>query len=165
VNSRFHPNEAAKMKMRFALALIGLLLVSKASLGQTLYPVHGPQSGLTPPAVFEVKLTGALGGNFSVVLANGETFQGNWTTVTANSISARMPQGTVPSLPEPDLASAWDAIFGQGYYVASVLGERVGRVVATGSKGTVLQLEFINGRFGVGVDSNGNLYKMAWMAW
>jgi len=158
------------MLIRFATALgllsLCLFVTPTTARAQLLYPVRGPQAGRTPAAVFPVNLangSGALEGlNFFVTLAYGEKFFGNWKTVTADRVNAYSPQGSIPSLPQINLEFAWDAVYGQGFFVASVLGEKVSSVVATGEKGTVVQLEFdLDRRRGVGVDSNGNLYKMA----
>ena len=66
------------------------------------------------------------------------------------------------------LSTQWDAVYGQGYYVSTILGSQdVVQATATGDKGTVLQVEFHreqlgvpeDNHFGVAVDSKGNIYK------
>jgi hypothetical protein len=73
-----------------------------------------------------------------------------------------MTVGTSASYPpQLNLGFAWDAIYGQGYFVAHLLGQSCGHSVMTGSKGTVLQVEF-NFPRGVAIDNKGNLYKLVW---
>jgi hypothetical protein len=66
------------------------------------------------------------------------------------------------SLPQPNLAFAWDAVYGEGFFVAHILGNKFGQGVFTGNQGTVLQVESLDGRNGVAVDNKGNTYKMVW---
>ncbi|MGB6803488.1 MAG: hypothetical protein WBE31_14575, partial [Candidatus Sulfotelmatobacter sp.] len=71
------------------------------------------------------------------------------------------PAGQI-SLPQPNLAFAWDAVYGEGFFVAHILGNEFGQGVFTGNQGTVLQVETLDGRNGVAVDNKGNTYKMVW---
>jgi hypothetical protein len=64
-----------------------------------------------------------------------------------------------------DMGSAWDLVYGQGFYLAHVLGEaQYGRAVVTGSKGTVLETEIFSPGPGVAKavakDDKGNIYKV-----
>jgi hypothetical protein len=69
--------------------------------------------------------------------------------------------------------AAWDTVYGQGYYLAHVLGEgQYGRATMTGNQGTSLQVEIHSSVSrqgsemqtsqpkGVAKDSKGNLYKV-----
>jgi hypothetical protein len=108
----------------------------------------------------------------SAFVANGETLPGKWAAITASAANAKTPltPGSYP--PQPNLAFAWDAVYGQGFYLSHVLGETISQGVFTGDQGTVLQVEFAvenYGRlsqayrqFGVAVDNKGNMYKMIW---
>jgi hypothetical protein len=144
---------------------------SVAGFGQRLYPVQGPAATQAVPPAFTARLTDIYkkSGKISLVQVNGESFQGTWTIVTATFVNARMPGTSASYPPQPNLAFAWDAVYGQGYYVASILGsESIGQAVATGDKGTILQVEFHreqlgvpeDNHFGVAVDNKGNIYKM-----
>jgi hypothetical protein len=122
-----------------------------------MYPVSGPVAAKTPPPVFRAKISAnmaAKSGAFSTTLENGERFDGRWKLGT--------PGPADPSSPT-DLSVTWDSVFGQGYYVAHVLGNRTcGGATITGSAGTVLQLQLCggDGQKAVAKDSHGNVYKM-----
>jgi hypothetical protein len=163
------------MKTKFAL-VFGLLSVclisgSAAAFGQRLYPVQGPAATQADPPVFTAKVTNYLGksGIITLVQVNGESFQGPWSIVTATFYNDKTPGTPASYPPQPNLAFAWDAVYGEGYYVSTILGsENVGQAVATGDKGTVLQIEFHreqlgvpeDNHFGVAVDNKGNIYKV-----
>lgn len=157
------------MAKQLAILLLSALLLSGCSRNIRLYPVQGPQSELTPVPIFVVKLTGAISsGNFSGTLPEGEVFQGKWAQVhppkSSNSRTAVIP---TPS----EMATAWDTVYGQGFYVGHVLGaNQFAQALVTGDKGTTLKLEMIATRLGsngaseirgVAKDSKGNLYKVA----
>ena len=112
---------------------------------------------------------GTTSGNFSLVQTNGESFQAKWTTITASFINNKTLENPASYLPQPNLAFAWDTVYGQGYFVGQVLGNRIRQVVATGDRGTVIQVEMQQsfgqqaGVYnGVAVDSKGNVYKVVW---
>lgn len=73
-----------------------------------------------------------------------------------------MPPLQAIALPQPNLAFAWDEVYGQGFFVAHILGKQIGQGIFTGKQGTVLQLESLDGRNGVAVDNKGNIYKVVW---
>ena len=69
------------------------------------------------------------------------------------------------------MPSAWDAIYGQGFYVAHVLGAKYyARTKAMGNRGTILNVEIYRpenaqgsleaATKGVAKDSAGNIYKI-----
>jgi hypothetical protein len=163
------------MRTRFAIFLTLLSLCffvpPTAAHAQRLYPVQGPATAQTPPPSFNVKLTNYLkmSGNITLTQAGGETFQGTWSTVTITFINSKTP-GTPSSYPpQPNLAFAWDLVYGPGYFNTHILGSQtVGQATATGSNGTILQLEFqkeklgaiIDNIFGVAIDNKGNIYKV-----
>jgi hypothetical protein len=85
--------------------------------------------------------------------------------VTPSFVNAKTPQDPSAYLPQPNLAFAWDAIYGQGFFLAQILGNQIKQVVAKGDQGTVIQVECLpaggpNSLNGVAVDSKGNLYKV-----
>jgi hypothetical protein len=110
-------------------------------------------------------------GEVSMVLANGEAFSGAWKMAYNKSGSQVVGAATAEN---NGMAAAWDAVYGQGFYVAHILGaSRVARIALTGAQGTVLQIEWwdqsqagagttIVGDKGVGQDSKGNIYKLVW---
>jgi hypothetical protein len=70
-----------------------------------------------------------------------------------------------------DMASVWDAVYGQGFYVAHIIGNKeFARAVATGNQGTVLNVEMYRANAkdkdstpdirGVAKDNKGNIYKV-----
>ena len=97
----------------------------------------------------------------SLILSDGEAFEGNVSFVRASFANTRKLGTAASHPPQINLAFAWDAIYGQGYYVANVLGKSIGHHIFTGNRGTVLQVEFLDGKFGAAVDNKGNMYKMA----
>src|ERR1017187_4437728 len=157
------------MKTKLVLALLSICVVAggAAAFGETLYPVQGTAGAQAPPPVMKATFHGTTSGNFSLVQANGETFQGKWAALTPSFASNKTPENPASYLPQPNLASAWDTVYGQGYFLAQVLGTRIMQVVATGDKGTVIQVERLYGDpragfNGVAVDSKGNVYKVIW---
>jgi hypothetical protein len=147
-----------------ALAVLSVLMISAstAAFTQQLYPVQGQSAKQTPPPVYTAKLTGYLGGNISLVLANGESFKGKWAYVRVPFVNVQTPGTPTSYPPQPNLAFDWDSIYGEGYFLSNILGEQIGQSIVTGDQGTVLQLEFLNGKFGVAADNKGNIYKMVW---
>jgi hypothetical protein len=153
------------MKSTFALILFALCLVSAENArGETLYPVFGPRATQAAPPVMTARFNGTASGKFTLVEANGESFQGKWSYVTASFVNAKAPQDPAAFLPQPNLAFAWDAVYGQGYFLAKAVGQRMRQVVVTGNHGTTMQVECIPGAFpsfyGIAVDSKGNIYKV-----
>jgi hypothetical protein len=141
------------------ISTLGIVVVLAGCLGVgvRLYPVSGPLAAQTPVPVYPAKLTlrsSIRSGEFKTMLANGEQFNGRWTMQT--------PGPANPSSGD-DLSEDWDRVFGPGFYVAHVLGDRdCGTATITGSAGTVLHLQLCggNGQKAVGRDSHGNVYKI-----
>ena len=140
---------------------------SSCAFGQKLYPVQGPLAAETSQPVFAGQIRRPMfsaGPPFFLLKSwtvNGEVLQGKPKTVKASSVNS-MPAAGAVSPPLPDLAFAWDAVYGEGFFVAHILGKKFGQGVFTGSQGTILQVETLNGRNGVAVDNKGNTYKMVW---
>ena len=161
------------MKTRFVLVLFGICMIagSVAASGQRLFPVQGPAATQAPPPAFTAKLTDIWkqSGKISLKQENGEGFTGTWTVVTASFFNAKTPGSPAGYPPQPNLAFAWDLVYGEGYYVGTLLGsQNIGQAVATGDRGTVLEIEFHreqlgvpeDNHFGVAVDNKGNIYKV-----
>jgi hypothetical protein len=151
-----------------ALLCVCITAVSSGAFGQKLYPVQGPLAAQTPQPVFagQIRHPIASAGPIFLLLkswtvANGEVLEGKPKTVMASSVTTPPQAGTI-SLPQPNLAFAWDAVYGEGFFVARILGKKFGQGVFIGSQGTVLQVETLDGRNGVAVDNKGNTYKMVW---
>lgn len=157
------------VKYVFALLMSGVFFASGCSYitDVNLYPIQGPAAALAPPVIYQLTIKGNIeiikgkAPSITVVLGNQESFQGSWHDFSESSVNQKTP-GTPASLPpQPNLAFAWDAVYGQGFFVAHLLGGSVLQSTMTGSNGTVLEAE-LQGRRGVAIDSKGNLYKMTW---
>jgi hypothetical protein len=160
------------MKTKLVLSLAALCTCVVAASGnafaQKLYPVQGPLAAQTPQPVFKGQVRRpvvSLGSVFlllkSWTVTNEEVLQGKPKTLKASSVTPAPTTGAI-SLPQPNLAFAWDAVYGEGFFVAHILGNEFGQGVFTGNQGTVLQVESLDGRNGVAVDNKGNTYKMVW---
>jgi hypothetical protein len=149
------------MKKNLALALLCFCLIAAAApaFAINLYPVQGPAATLAEPPPFTGKLTGS-----KVILsqAGGESFQGKYKLVMMSFAYDKGPGSPASFPPQPNLAYAWDAVYGQGYFVAKLLGLRIEQAVLTGDRGSILQVEFLNQGKAVAVDSKGNIYKVVW---
>jgi hypothetical protein len=126
-------------------------------------PVQGPLSKQSPIPTYAATLSGLLSGSISVVLDNGEVCKGAWAFVS------QTPPGTSATVVTPiDMTADWDSVYGTGYFAAHVLGNKLyARATLTGSKGTVLHVEFSNenntrgNTKGVAEDNKGNVFKVS----
>jgi hypothetical protein len=163
------------MKRMFVavLALVCAGVLSGCHADARLYPVQGPLASLASPPVFAIRFTGGISksGGMSATLANGEVCKGTWAQVPPAP-----PQGTGTldnSGASPNMASAWDTVYGSGFYVAHILGQNIRiRGTISGAQGTTLTVEVYEPQNappnagpsavkGVAVDNNGNVYKLA----
>jgi hypothetical protein len=145
-----------------------------------LYPVKGPLSQQKPVPVYQAKISQAgviPSGSFSAVLDNGEVCKGKWKLVFGTKAPKPAAPGADPSM--PDLAADWDTVYGTNYYSLKAVGTTwFMRGVATGNRGTILNLEMFMDEShpgpgpaddsnvfremaGVARDNKGNLYKLA----
>lgn len=151
------------MRRPAAGVLLCASLLAGCSATARLYPVQGPLSQQNPAPVFVAKMTaGRHSGNFNVVLDNGEACKGRWMQVPRPSKPASAAASASPS--SESMASEWDLVYGQGFYVAHVLGARLyARAEITGNRGTVLHAEVYESESikGVAKDDKGNVYKLA----
>ncbi len=160
--------------MKFKLG--GILLVLLTALGCTstarLYPVQGPLSTQTPLPVLTGKVTaGTHSGNVAVVMSDGERCKGRWTAVRPVQASKGAPAASLQTA--SGMSSAWDTVYGTGFYVSHVLGASMYvQAMISGDRGTIINLEMYQpegervgtgGRTirGVAKDSKGNIYKIA----
>jgi len=161
------------MKARFVFILFCVCTISgsMAASGQRLFPVQGPAATQASPPAFTAKLTNIWkqSGKITLTQENGESFTGTWTVVTASFFNDKKPGSPAGYPPQPNLAYAWDVVYGQGYYLGTLLGsQNIGQAIATGDRGTVLEIEFHreqlgvveDNHFGVAVDNKGNIYKV-----
>lgn len=137
--------------------------------GQKLYDVRPTAS--QRPAVFvahQKRVIVGTGGWFKYLESwtgpGGEVFSGKFEKITATAVNVPATGQVAP--PQSNLAFAWDAVYGQGYFVAHILGEEIEQGVFTGDKGTVLQVEWSLSGIpdqvyvqGVAIDNKGNIYK------
>ena len=122
-----------------------------------LYPVQGPLVSQTPLPIYTITLNGVLNsGTLSATVQNGEVCHGNWTQIKQDDPSANK------------MSAQWDLVYGQGFFVAHVLGNPVfARAVLTSPQGTTLNVEFYDPKpgdvtavKGIAQDSKGNIYKL-----
>jgi hypothetical protein len=152
------------------LSALCCFVPSSVAHTQRLYPVQGPATTQTPPPSFTAKLDLThKPRKITLTQAGGETFEGTWTVVTVTFANPKTPGIPASYPPQPNLAFAWDLVYGQGFFLSNILGSQtIGQATATGNKGTVLQLEFqeeklgapVDNIFGVAIDNKGNIYKM-----
>ena len=173
------------------IAVLSLSIMSTGCARARMYPVEGPMASETPGAVYTAKLTGLLySGDITINTPAGEVCRGHWTLVKGGSsedgVSPKAANvsatggGTPPGSTPPDsgpssvaegMPAAWDAVYGQGYYVAHVLGQRLyAHALVTGNQGTILNVEFYRvyrgqnepGEIhGVAKDNKGDIFKLA----
>jgi hypothetical protein len=126
-------------------------------------PVQGPLSQQSPVPTYTAKMSGLLSGTISVTLANGEVCQGPWafvskTTTDTNAVSPL----------SGNMAADWDLVYGPGYFVAHVVGNKLyARATLTGNMGTVISIELSNetntrgNTKGVAQDNHANVFKVS----
>jgi hypothetical protein len=163
------------MKARLVLALLSVCMISGCHSYGHLYQVRGPlaSASASPVYAFSFTFPGSprnehdQNGDFSMVLFNGEKFQGPW------KMMYRKPGAPIAAVGTPvsgNMAAAWDTVYGQGFYVAQVLGAPYfAHTMLTGSQGTTLRIEWRESELrgativdtkGVAQDSKGNIYKL-----
>src|ERR1700679_3702524 len=122
-----------------------------------LYPVQGSLSTQNPVPIYKITLSGLLAsGTLSATLQDGEACSGSWAPVRQDDPSAGSMSG------------ACDSVYGAGFFVGNVLGNPVfARAVLTGTKGTILNVEFydptpgvVASVKGIAKDNKGNVFKL-----
>jgi hypothetical protein len=121
----------------------------------------GPLSQVSPVPTYSASVTGIVfSGSISLVIDNGEICKGAWALVS----SAPAKNGDPPAA---NMSADWNLVYGQGYYVAHVLGNKLyARATLTGNLGTTLSVEFSNenntrgNTKGVAQDNRGNVFKV-----
>jgi hypothetical protein len=129
-------------------------LLSGCLFPGNLYPIEGPAAtAQNPPAIYSVHISA---GNMTATLQNNESCSGTWKQLSQRDNSAGQ------------MSAQWDQVYGQGFFVANVLGNPFfARAVLTCKQGTTLNMEFfqhergaLSGTKGIAQDSKGNLYKV-----
>ncbi|MGD0346129.1 MAG: hypothetical protein ABSA85_05195 [Terracidiphilus sp.] len=154
-----------------ALAIAAFALAIAPSHAQQLDPVKGPMSLQAPGPFYEGSKGGGTYGysiksDFARVksfsYANGEILKGKpeWTTASAADPQTSPAPGS--NSPQSDLISAWDLVYGPGYYASHVAGKKVLQGTFTGDKGSTLEVQSLDNFVAVGADNQGNLYKIVW---
>jgi hypothetical protein len=161
-------------KILAALTLAFLCTAGYGAARGNFYLIAGPEF-IGTPAPYSGVFKGDIffPKSISAVLARGEGFDGRWIYTSPGKKRFSDPR-TDP--PQPKLATAWDSVYGPGFFTAHVLGAPFfARAEITGSKGTVLQIEIYRREFdryddslrysplnlqGVAQDNKGNIYKV-----
>jgi hypothetical protein len=128
-------------------------------------PVQGPLAQ-QHVSTYTAKMSGLLSGTISVVLANDEACQGRWAFVSKSMEG--QGDSSAGNAATSSLAADWDLVYGDGYYVAHVVGNKLyARATLTGDKGTIVNVELSNetntrgNTKGVAVDNHGNVFKVS----
>ena len=145
------------MKWLVLLGIANLLAGCLVMVPGHLYPVQGSLSAQNPVPIYKFTLSGVLeSGTLSATLQDGEVCSGSWAAVRQDDPSAG------------NMSVEWDGVYGAGFFVGNVLGNRVfARAVLTGTRGTILHVEFfdptpgvITNVKGVAKDNKGNVFKL-----
>jgi hypothetical protein len=160
--------------LKLALAIAIFTPALAPSHAQQLDPVKGPISLQAPGPFYEgSKSDGtysySIKSDFarvkSFTYANGEILKGKpeWTTASTADAQTSVPSAAPDSnSPQQSLIAAWDLIYGPGYYASNIAGKKILQGTFTGDKGTTLQVQSVDNFVAVGVDNQGNLYKIVW---
>jgi hypothetical protein len=142
------------MTFRPLLATILVLAIAGCAVSAIhLYPIGASTAGQPPrPILSGTIIYAPASATLSFQLPDGEKFSG--------PCAFGSPAGV-----NDDLKAAWDSVYGQGDYVAHVVGAPTHcTATLTGNKGTVFHVESYGGPQsllkGVAQDGNGNLYKL-----
>jgi hypothetical protein len=156
------------MRHSIAAILVTAALVSgcvSLSVPGGFSPVRGPLSQQSPIPTYTATMRGLLSGSISVVIANGEICTGSWAFVSKGAPATGNPG--VPTTPV-DMAADWDFVYGPGFYVAHVIGNKLyARATLAGNMGTVMYVELSNetntrgNTKGVAQDNHGNVFKVS----
>jgi hypothetical protein len=158
------------MKTRLILFLSCTLFLAGCSATARLYPIRGPLSSQTPTPVYLAKFSGAFrSGTLTATLDGGEICTGRWQMVPRPKLEKGATNATDPAA--GNMTAEWDLVYGHGFYVAQVLGQRLYvRSTLTGNRGTVLTAEMyrpdtqhaaLGSIKGVAKDDKNNIYKIA----
>jgi hypothetical protein len=141
------------MRLRLFLAIIFACASTGCAVGVIhLYPIEA--AGVGQPQILKGTIIyAALSATVSFRSPNGEKFSGPCAFGSAAGVN-------------DDLKGTWDSVYGQGDYLAHVVGSQTHcTATLTGSAGTIFHLESYNETAetpikGIAQDSNGNIYKL-----
>jgi hypothetical protein len=142
-------------RLLLAWIAISIAIGGCAAGGIHLYPVDASTDGQPPKPI----LSGTIiyvgpTATISFHLPTGEKFSGPCAFGSAAGVN-------------DDLKAAWDSVYGQGDYVAHVVGSPTHCTAKlTGSRQTIFRLQAYNETAdtplkGIAEDSDGNIYKLA----
>ena len=143
------------MTLRLSLAFIFAGACTGCAVGAIhLYPIEASSVGQPQKSILSGTIIYApVSATISFRLQDGEKFFGPCTFGSAAGVN-------------DDLKATWDSVYGQGEYLAHVVGSGTHcTATLTGSKGTVFHIESYNETAetplkGIAQDSNGNIYKL-----
>ena len=154
-----------KKQSSVLLVLLGLLIMAGCATTATLYPVQGPLAQQASVQTIEARVDGIMGnsGKITLTMPDGEVCKGRWSSVAPafTTYSSAQASGSVSS----GLANVWASVYGNGFAIGNVAGVNRGQAVLMGTRGAVIQVEFLTGSgtangYGVAVDNKGNTYKV-----
>jgi hypothetical protein len=159
-----------------ALVYVSVFMIAGCQGHGHLYPIQGPLASSAPQSIYSFSYTfpgspkseRGQSGDLSMSLSNGEVFRGQWK-MNYQKQTSRGAAATMQA--SSSMIPAWDTVYGQGFYVAHILGNKpyFMHATLTGDKGTTLQIEWyepdfsgttIQGTNGIAEDGNGNIYKL-----
>jgi hypothetical protein len=150
----FHKIVATIMITRLTLTAILSLGMVGCALGIIhLYPAESAAPGQPPKPIISGTIIYTGFATVSFKGPDGEKFSGPCPIGSAAGVN-------------DDLKGAWDSVYGQGDYLAHVVGSPTHCTAKlTGTKGTIFRLEAYNETAetplkGIAEDSNGNIYKV-----
>lgn len=151
-------------KLTGVISTTALLCGCQFTVPGHIYPIQGPAAAQNPPVIYDVTAMGTIKDN------TGELAGGTLTATLANNESCSGPWGPVPASDNTAgrMSLQWDQVYGQGFFVANVLGNgHFARATLTCKSGGELNIEFFDpnklrpgNSKGVAQDSKGNLYKV-----
>ena len=134
------------------LSIISLTLITSCGATLDFYPVEGPLSSQIPVRVIKAKATNVISnsGKISLTLEDGEYCEGRWSSTAGHGSSNNR-------------SLLLD--YGQELGLSTRGNENRGYAMLLGTKGTIIDLEFINGAgtahgFGIAKDNKGNIFKV-----
>lgn len=151
------------MQSLYRLSSASLVLVATLLAGCVvmvpghLYPVQGPLAAANPQPIYSLTMNGVYDtGTLTATLPDGEECKGDWGAISPTDPNARQ------------MSAVWDSVYGNGFFVAHVLGSRVfAAAVLKGDRGTTLNVQIydpkpgdVSAVIGVATDNSGNQFKL-----
>lgn len=144
------------LRLAISSALLGVMLgACTLAVRGSFSPVRGPLAEIKPAPNYSARMTGALSGEIAVAIPTDGSCAGRWSLLGSQQQSF-------------DLSSAWDQVYGAGYYTAHVLGVReFVRTTLNCTGGAPIRIEVSNEKNtrgntrGVAEDDRGNIFKVS----